>query len=115
MNKVSDLINRLDELKTDLLQFEDPLLRDARTASKLSKIVTDPAILASMKWLKMTEAIIYSRKSKNTLLKDIMDNKIYGFQEKPNSDWIIDRESIDKLYYSKRDEIRIALSKRREA
>ncbi|MDO8282718.1 MAG: hypothetical protein Q7U10_08900 [Thermodesulfovibrionia bacterium] len=96
-NNISQIINRFEGLLQELHEVEDPQNAADRQVEKLTKTVTDPRVLASMKWLTMKEAIIYSRKSKNTLLKYIMKNLIYGDQVE-GGDWIVDRESIDRFY-----------------
>ena len=99
----------LEKIKEELLQIREQMakLTEARETAALPAdtflgIVTDPVILATMKWLKFAEALIYSRKSKNTLKSDIMEGNIYGFQEAQGKGWIVDRESIDRFYETDR-------------
>lgn len=57
----------------------------------------------------LAEVCLYARKSKNTLLKLISQNEIYGTKPDNSGDYIIDRESIDGYYNRERDNIRVTL------
>lgn len=69
--------------------------------------------LGTMKWLSLAEACLYARKSRNTLLKLISQNDIYGTKPDGSGDYIIDRESIDGYYNREREKLQAALIKRR--
>lgn len=67
------------------------------------------SILGTMKWLSTGEAMIYSRKSRNTLLELMRSGKIYGTKPEGSGDWIWNRESIDRYYEADREKIRLRL------
>lgn len=73
-------------------------------------IVTDMKILSSMRWLKLSEAVIYSRMSKKTLRKYILQGDIYAIKE--GGCWIVDRKSIDTHYKRNKTEFLLALDER---
>ena len=53
------------------------------------------------KWLTVEEAMRYFKvKSRETIIRWIKENYIYGF--KRTGEWIIDRDSIERWYNSKR-------------
>jgi hypothetical protein len=70
--------------------------------------------LSQMKWLELPLACIYARRGKKTLIRWIKERKIYGEQpDGEGADWVVDRESIDRLYYEKRDRVRAAVADRK--
>ena len=69
--------------------------------------------LGSMKWMSMTEACLYSRKSPNTLKGWVNDGKIYASPPDVSGEWVFDRESIDSFLYGPRDKRRLELKRRR--
>ncbi len=69
--------------------------------------------LSSMKWLTLTEACIYSRKSRNTVLKLIEEAKIYGTKAE-GGDYVVERESIDAYYNKKREDLKEKLRELKE-
>ncbi len=77
---------------------------------KTTKTITDMARLNCMKWLTLHEACIYARRSSNTIKKLVLEGKIYA--SKKGGEWIVDRESIDRYFYTERDDLRIKLSGR---
>lgn len=77
---------------------------------KVSKVSRDREAIKTMKWITLQEAVIYARKSLNTVKKLINEGKIYG--SKKGGEWIVDRASIDSYYNEDRDLMRIKLSER---
>lgn len=67
--------------------------------------------IQSMKWLRLREACIYSRRSRNTILEWIKCGNIYGAKPEGSGEYIIDRESIDNYYNSLKKEREIRLSR----
>lgn len=75
-----------------------------RVAPIIAQAVTD-AVMAQLnpgRWMKISEAAQYARKSKNTLRKLIKNGDIYAFQEGEDCNWVVDRKSIDEFYESGR-------------
>lgn len=68
--------------------------------------------LSTMKWLTLQEAYIYTRRSRNTIIRWLEDGKIYGSKPEGSGDWLVDRESIDSYLYAVRDQRRIHLARR---
>lgn len=102
-------ISLADEFSEDLIhQFSASIIRYQLENRLLSTIIP---YLASMRWLTLPEACIYSRRSRNTLLLWLECGKIYGTKPEGSGDYIIDRESIDKYFNILKDEREIHLSK----
>lgn len=75
---------------------------------KVSKRIKDLELLNKMKWIGLSDACFYARKSTTTMKKLIIENKIYGTKG-DGGEWIVDRDSIDAYYNYERDEMRIKL------
>jgi len=71
--------------------------------------------IATMKWLSLPEACLYTRHSRNTLLKWIEDGKIYASKPDGSGTYIIDRQSIDNYFNELRDNARIRSRELRRA
>lgn len=91
--------NLLHSLATDIISYQ--------IKNKMPALVLP--YLASMKWLTLSEARIYARKSRNTILKLVKEMKIYGTKAE-GGDYIVDRESIDAYYNCEKDDLRDKLS-----
>lgn len=76
---------------------------------KVSKIITDPELLKTMKWITLQEASSYARMCGNNIKRKILEGKIYGI--KKDGEWLIDRESIDSYFNQDRDDMRIKLGR----
>lgn len=64
-------------------------------------------VLGRMKWLKLSEAMIYARMSRNTLKRDIYAGDINA--GKRGGSWIVDRESIDQFYKVEIHKLRVEI------
>lgn len=86
----------------EISQFSTAIMQHQLESKSLALILP---YLCSMKWLSLQEACIYARKSRNTILKLISQNDIYGTKPEGSGDYIVDRESIDGYYNQERDRL----------
>ena len=97
MEKNTTIINK-NQIQDDLTSY----IKELRNLVSLSQ-----------RWLSMSEACIYSKMSKNTLMLCINDGEIQAVKRRGK--WIVDRLSIDSYYTDFETETRVKdlLNKRR--
>lgn len=86
-------------------------MKNINIEMKISKRITDIEVLKTMKWICLSDACFYARKSVTTMKKLIAENKIYGTKG-GGGEWVVDRESIDAYYNYERDEMEMKLHER---
>lgn len=84
--------SRIQTLVSDIIRFQ--------LESKMFSLIIP--YFSTMKWLSLTEACIYARKSRNTVIELIKEMKVYGTKPEGTGEYIIDRESIDVYYNEER-------------